>query len=242
MKIHLAIVDPEAPRSWGQPLFVDGSGRPVYLGRGADGEGEGEGEGDSGADDDADDDTEGDGDGTKDKKAAGEEADAEALRRRMKAADKRAEAAERRVRELEDKDKGELEVTQRKLAEATEQNTKLTAQVREQALENAFLKVNEITWHDPDEALAGAQRAKLLEGVQDDDGEVDLAKLKAALKAYAKAKPHHVKKDSTEEEKDQDAKAAAGPTATKTGSGRKTGTASGPTEQQLRDRYSALRR
>jgi hypothetical protein len=241
MKIHLALVNPEASARWGQPLFVDGSGRPVYLGRGADGtDDDGEGDGDSGATDDADDDSDGEDDGDKkDKKKPGEEADAEALRKKMKLADKRAAEAERKLRELEDKDKGELEVTQRKLAEATETNAKLLKQVRDQALENAFLSTNEITWHDPDDALTAAQRAGLLEGIQDEDGEVDKAKLKTALQKLAKAKPHYVK--GTEEEAGA-TKGNGGPTGTSTGSGRKKGTADGPTEQQLRDRYSALRR
>jgi hypothetical protein len=239
MKIHLALVDPKAP--WGLPLFVDGSGRPVYLGRGADGtDDDGEGGTDSGGDDDADADDDGD-DDKKDKKEPGAEADAEVLKKKMRLADKRAAEAERKLRELEDKDKGELEVTQRKLKEATETNAKLVLQVREQALENAFLSVNEITWHDPSDALTAATRLKLLEGVQDEDGEVDQAKLKTALQKLAKAKPHYVK-NNTEEDSGSGAGAGKGTTGTTTGSGRKKGTADGPTEQQLRDRYSALRR
>jgi hypothetical protein len=233
MTIHLAIVDP--------PLFVDGSGRPVYLAKGSDGtDDEGEGGTDSGGDDDADGDDGGEGEGEKGKPGA--EADAAALRNKIRLADKRAAEAEKRLRELEDKDKGALEVAERKLAEATATNDKLLVQVKEQALENAFLTVNEITWHDPSDALSAAHRAKLLDGVQDEDGEVDQTKLKAALKALAKAKPHYVKKSTEDQEEDATKGAPKGSTATKTGSGRKTGTADGPTEAQLRDRYSALRR
>jgi hypothetical protein len=239
MKIRLAIVNPEA--RWGQPLFVDGRGRPVYLGRGADGtDDEGEGDTDSGGEGDADGDGDGEGEGEKAKKDAGAEADAEALRNKIRLADKRAAAAEAKLKDLEDKDKSALEVAERKLAEAQATNDKLLAQVRTQALENAFLATNDITWHDPDDALTAAQRAGLLEGVQDEDGAVDKTKLKSALQKLAKAKPHYVKSS-----KDGDAAGAgsgAGPTGTTTGSGRKAGTKDGPTEEQLRQRYAALRR
>jgi hypothetical protein len=239
MTIHLALVDPAS--SWGQPLFVDDSGRPVYLGRGADGtDDDGEDDGDSGTEDDTDGDAEGGDKGEKDKKP-GAEADAEVLRKRMKAADKRAQAAEQRVKDLEDKDKSELEVAKRKLEEATKRADELAEKVKAKALENAFLSTNDITWHDPDDALAAAQRHNLLEGVQDEDGEVDKTKLAAALKALAKKKPHYVKKDNTEEDTEA-ANKAKGPTGTTTGSGRKRGTGTGPTEDDLRRRYSALRR
>jgi len=234
MTIHLAIVNPSAP--WGQPLFVDGRGRPVYLGRGGDGEGEGEGVGDSGTDDDADDDTDGEDGGEKDKDKPGAEADAEALRKKIRLADKRAAEAERKLRELEDKDKGELEVTKRKLAEAEADKVKLAEKVKAQALETAFLGVNEYTWHDADDALTAAGRLGLLEGVQDEEGEVDKAKLKAALAKLIKAKPHYLKKDNTGEE-DETPK---GPTGTPTGSGRQKSKKTAD-EAALRARYPALR-
>lgn len=242
MKIRLANPFLEAPVRWGQPLFVDGSGRPVYLGRGSDGTGDdGEDDTDSGGDDDADGDDDGDGEGDKDGKAKpGAEADAEALRKKIRLADKRAAAAEKRAQELEDKDKGALEVAERKLAEMQAANAKLQVKVTAQALENAFLATNEITWHDPDDALTAAQRAGLLEGVQDEDGEVDKAKLKTALQKLAKAKPHYVKSKADE---DDDAKNnGAGPTGTNTGSGRKKPANGAPDEAALRARYTAIRR
>lgn len=235
MKIHLALVDPSAP--WGQPLFIDGSGRPVYLGQGGDGDDDGEEDADSGGDDDADGSTGDEDEGKAGKgKEAGAEADAEALRKKMRLADKRAAEAERKLRELEDKDKGELEVTQRKLVEAEERVTKLTEKVHAQALENAFMSVNDYTWHDPDDALSAASRLKLLEGVQDEDGEVDKDKLKAALKKLIKAKPHYLKKDNTSDEEE----APRGPTGTPAGSTRKKPTKVAD-EAALRARYGALR-
>lgn len=241
MKIRLANPFLEAPLAWGQPLFVDGSGRPVYLGRGSDGtDDDGEGDTDSGGEDDADGDGDGGGEGDKDSKAKpGAEADAEALRKKMKLADKRAAEAERKLQELQDKDKGALEVAERKLAEAQATNAKLQAKVTAQALENAFLGVNEITWHDPDDALTAAQRAGLLEGVQDDEGEVDKTKLKAALQKLAKAKPHYVKSKADGEEETKNN--GTGSTGTTTGSGRKKPVDGVPTEKALRDRYSAIR-
>jgi len=244
MKIRLANVFPEAaPTRWGQPLFVDGSGRPVYLGRGGDGtDDDGEGSGDSGAEDDADGDDDADDEGGKDDKAKpGAEADAEALRKKMKLADKRAAEAERKLRDLEDKDKGELEVAKRKLEEVTAINAKLQEKVKAQALENAFAMADVgITWHDPDDALTAAGRLGLMEGVQDEDGEVDKAKLASALKALAKKKPHYVKTKA--DENDEQRNNGSGSTGTSTGSGRKKGAGDGPTEAELRARYAAIRR
>lgn len=242
MKIQLAIVDPSAP--WGQPLFVDGSGRPVYLGRGADGSDDGgEGEGDSGADADEDGDDDGGDDSKKgDGKKPGEEADAEALRRRMKAADKRANDAEARLRALEDAGKDKLEVAERKVTELTEANKKLTESLREQSLVNAFLLVNEHEWQDNEDALDLARRKGYLDDVQDADGEVDQKALKAKLAAFAKAKPHMLKTKKAEDGDEGKKPAGTPATGTPTGSGRKKGTEGSPTEAELRARYGALRR
>ena len=235
MTIHLAIVDPSAP--WGQPLFVDGSGRPVYLGRGSDGTGDdGEDDPDSGGDGDADDDTDGEDESKKDKDKPGAEADAEVLRKKMKLADKRAAEAERKLRELEDKDKSEVEVLKRKLEEQTAANTELVTKLKAKALENAFMAVNDYTWHDPDDAISAATRLGLLADVQDEDGEVDKDKLKAALKKLIKAKPHYLKKDNTE-----DGDEPKGPSGAPVGSGRKNKPAKGADEAALRARYPALR-
>jgi hypothetical protein len=237
MKIRLAQVDPSAP--WGQPLFVDGSGRPVYLGRGADGTDDDDEDGsDSGGADDADDDDAGDKDEKDGKNKAGAEADAEALRNKIRLADKRAAEAERKLQELTDKDKSALEVAERKLAEAEAKTAELATKLKTKALENAFMAVNEYTWHDPDDAIAAATRLGLLEGVQDDDGEVDQTKLKAALVKLIKAKPHYLKSEKSEDDEDETPK---GPSGTPTGSARKKAAKTAASEAALRARYPALR-
>lgn len=245
MRIHLAIVDPEA--RWGQPLFVDDSGRPVYLGRGADGTDDDDEDGsDSGTDDDADADDDGDDKDKKDKdkKEAGAEADAEALRKKMRLADKRAAEAERKLRELEDKDKDALEVANAKVDELTKANGELNAKLKEQSLVSAFAMVNEHEWVDPEDALDLARRRGFLDDVQDEDGEVDQKMLKRKLAEFAKAKPNMIKKAKKDEDDGEDTAGGngKGPTGTNTGSGRKKGAATGPTEEELRSRYSALRR
>ena len=243
MTIHLALVSAREAQ-WGQPLFVDDSGRPVYPARGGDGEGAGEGDddGDSGADDDADD-TDAEDKDEKDSKA-GAEADAEVLRKKMRLADKRAAEAERKLRELEDKDKGELEVTQRKLADAEKQLAEVRQKLKDNAIETAFAMVNKFEWEDAEDALELMRRKGFLEDVQDEDGEVDRKVLERKLKEFAKAKPHMLKKKTEEDEEDTDTTSGKpnGPTGQPTGSGRKNKPGTGPTEAELRNRYPALRR
>lgn len=61
-------------------------------------------------------------------------------------------------------------------------------------LQNAFLTAETgITWHDPADALALAERQGYLAEVVNDEGKVDASKLAAKLKELAKAKPHLVK-------------------------------------------------
>lgn len=237
MKIHLALVD---PARWGQPLFVDGSGRPVYPGRGADGtDDDGEGEGDSGADDDTDGDDDGGDETKKGDKGKPGPADEEVLRKKIRLADKRAAEAERKLKDLEDKDKSALEVATRKLEEMTKANEELTAKLREQALVSAFAMVNEHEWADPQDALDLARRRGFLDEVQDEDGTVDEKVLKRKLAEFAKAKPNMLKNKKAAQEEEE---APKGPTGTTTGSGRKKGAADSPTEAELLRRYSALRR
>lgn len=232
MTIQLALVHP----AWGRPLFIDGSGRPVYLGRGADGtDDDGEADGDSGTEGDEGDDTDGDKD-EKDKKdkEPGSEADAEVYRRKMKLADKRAADAEQRLKALEDKDKDALEVATRKLQEAEAKNVELNDKLKEQSLQNAFLLVNEHTWVDPGDALDLARRRGFLDDVQDEDGVVDDKLLKRKLAEFAKAKPNMVQASKEEE-------APGVKTGQTPGSGRKKDPAVAD-EAALRARYSALRR
>lgn len=235
MRVRLADVFPAVAAKAHRPLFIDGSGRTVWLAQGAgpeDDDDDADDKGDSGTGDDADDKS---GDGNHgDKKD--DKKDDEDLKKKLRLADKRAAEAEKKLRDAEDKDKSELEVAKRDLEESKKENEELAAKNHELALTNAFLLVNEYTWHDPEEALASATRRKLLEDVQDkDSGDVDPSKLKKALESLAKAAPHLVKKGVEDD--------TPGSTATHTvGKGGKGGKGAEFDRATLEKRYSALRR
>ena len=190
------------------PLFT-WRGRDIYPPFGAEGEGDGDGDQDSGpgTDDDAD-----PGNGSDDGGAGTvtrEEFDQ--LRRQLSAADKRREDAEKRLKDIDDAKKDELT----KATEQVEQLTKTLAsrdkELADMRLQNAFLTANTgITWHDPSDALALAERQGYLEGVVGEDGKVDVAKLKVKLQELAKAKAHLVKDSGGGEEKKKEPKPPTG--------------------------------
>lgn len=174
-----------------EPLFT-WRGLSVYPFFGAEGDDEGTGEPDSGSDDDTDDDA---GEGSSDSGSASvTRAEFEQLRKQLSAADKRREAAEGKLKELDDAKKDELTKATERAEAAEKQVQERDTQLAELRLENAFLTATTgITWHDPADALALAQRQGYLAEVVDEGGKVDSAKLAAKLKELAKAKPHLVK-------------------------------------------------
>lgn len=111
-------------------------------------------------------------------------ADYDALLERMKAADKNRTTAETKLRELEDKEKGDLEIAQRDLEEHKGKVTQLQTENRELRIQNAFLASNTYKWHDPEAALALADLSNVVIG---EDGKV--TGLKEALEALSKSKP-----------------------------------------------------
>jgi hypothetical protein len=175
-----------------KPLFT-WRGQAVYPVFGAEGEGEGEGGPDGEPDDDADDDA-GEEDDSGDSSSTVTQAEYDRLKRQLQAADKGKAEMEKRLRAIEDGKKDELtKATERvqELEKAQEVSTKEIADLR---LQNAFLTADTgITWHDPGDALALAERKGYLDEVVDEDGKVDSGKLTAKLKELAKAKPHLVK-------------------------------------------------
>lgn len=117
----------------------------------------------------------------------------EALHKRMTAADQRASKAEQDLRALTDKEKSELEKAQRDLQETAAERDQLRETVKTQAVRLAFLtSASDITWHDPEDALAMAMRdLKDIEVAE--DGTVDRNRVKAAAQSLAKSKPYLVK-------------------------------------------------
>lgn len=124
-------------------------------------------------------------------------AEMEALRKRMKAADKHRSKVEAQLRELMDKDLKPDEKTSKELSELRERDAKNTAALNSLRLQNAFLASNRYNWHDPEDAMSLAD----LSNVEiDEDGTVDRKALAAALKDLATRKPHLVKRDTTSDQ------------------------------------------
>lgn len=215
------------------PLFT-WRGRDVYPWFGAE-DGDGDGDGSDGEPDD-DEDTTG-GDGTSDDSAGTvTRSEFDQLRKQLSAADKRREDAEKRLKAIDDANKDELTKATERAEELEKANSKLAEETAGLRLQNAFLMADTgITWHDPADALALAERQGYLEGVVGDDGKVDQGQLKTKLKELAKAKPHLVKdpgnsKDDSSKEKDKP----------KTPTGQKVGSkvGNGGTKDELSDRYA----
>ncbi len=197
------------------PLFT-WRGRAVYPVFGAEEDGGGGGEPDSDPDDDNDAET---GEGAEGKGSdTVSRAEFEQLRNQLKAADKNKSAAERKLKELEDAKKDEFTKTTERVAELEKTNAQQAKDLADMRLQNAFLTADTgVTWHDPADALALAERQGYLAEVVDEEGKVDTGKLTAKLKELAKAKPHLVKNGNEENEKEK----PAGPTGSKVGGGSK---------------------
>lgn len=96
------------------------------------------------------------------------------LRTQLQAADRKRQEAQDALKAIQDKDLPEIDRLQRDAAALTETNARLTAQLRDQAVELAFLRDNKVRWKDSAAAL------KLLDRTQvqiSDDGTVEGVKL-----------------------------------------------------------------
>lgn len=173
---------------------------------------------------------EGKDDGASSDKKDDRDAEIEAIKARMRAADRRAAAAEAKAKEYEDKDKSEGQRLSEENESLKSEVETLKKSLQEQRLQNAFLTSNDYTWQDAEAALRLAD----LSGVVDEDGEVDKAALKKALKALAEGKPFLVKTQEGNGESKN------GPSGSSTGSSKNNRQQSGPSEDELRRRYPAL--
>lgn len=147
----------------------------------------------TGSADDQDDDDDGD-DSTDDTivtddGAVVSKADHDAVVKRMQAADRAKAQAEAKLKELADKDKGELEKATEKVTELTATNAKLTEQINALQLENAFANVTGINWRKPGAALKLARAEGYLDEVTKEDGTVDSTAFSKKVKEFAKAYP-----------------------------------------------------
>lgn len=150
---------------------------------------------------------------------------------RMKAADRAKTAAEAKAKQYEDKDKNALELATQRIEELEKNLADKDAVLRTQGLENAFFASNTVTWHNPQLALKELE----MEGVQNDDGEIDRKALKRAIENLAKQQPYLVKKEA-----EDGGKGGKGPTGSNPG-GKPLGKGEAD-RQKLEKKYPAIRR
>lgn len=121
----------------------------------------------------------------------------EALKARMIAADKRADAEAAKVKKFENANKSDLERAQQEAADAKTRADQLAATVKNQALLNAFLGNTSITWQDPTDAFALLQQ-HYMDGVEvDEAGKV--TGMDGAVKTLAKNKAYLIKPATSSE-------------------------------------------
>lgn len=123
-------------------------------------------------------------------------AEADALRERMRAADKRAADFEAKLKQLTDKDLPEAQKLQRDYEESQQQVETLQATNNSLALKVAFLEDNTYTWQNPKRAQQLIDMSQVEIGA---DGAV--TGLKEALKALATSDPYLLKQEVKEEVK-----------------------------------------
>lgn len=206
------------PSRWAglAPLFT-WRGLDVYPVFGAEGDEDGGDDANSDSDD-SDEDATGDGEDEEGSGAVTRE-EFDKLRKQLSASDKNRAAAEKKLKEIEDGKKDELTKATERAEELEKQNGQLNKDLAEARLQNAFLSANTgITWHDPADALALAERQGYLAEVVGEDGKVDSGKLAAKLKELAKAKPHLVKTSDGESGKSKKDEAPKTPTGAPVGS------------------------
>jgi hypothetical protein len=162
----------------------------------------------------------------------------EKMRKRMRAADKRADEAAQRLKEIEDAKKDDLTKAQETAAELESKVSELTETVNTLRLQNAFLTANTASWHDPDVALTLAQSKHYLDDIVSDDGEVDKKELKKALERLAKEHTYLVKSEDKKRDDQQDDVPSG-----ESGGGRSDNSKDEKTKQdRLKRRFPALNR
>lgn len=154
---------------------------------------------DDGGQDDTSDDTDSGGD---DKGDVISRAEYEELKKRMVAADKRAAALEQEKKKAEDAKKDELTKATDRVGELEQENATLLKQVSGLNLQVAFLSANNHDWHDPEEALASAERNGYLDDAIGEDGSVDKVRLGKALDRLAKEKKFLVRDKKNKDQQD----------------------------------------
>lgn len=135
------------------------------------------------------------------KKITALESEKERHYKRRKAAEAENEELKRKLKEHEDAKLSDSQKAAKELEETKQENGNLKSTLRQLALHNAFLLVNDVKWHNPKRALASVD----LSDVEiDDEGKVDDKALKAAIKKLADEEPYLVAQDDSEDDDKDD--------------------------------------
>lgn len=171
-------------------LGISSTGFPIYVIQGSEGENEGTNEGKP----EEKEKEGGDGGGTTEGTAEAPQPQVvsreeyETILRRLNAADQAKGAAEKRLREIDDADKSELEKAKRDLEEIKKRAEAAEAAALQAKLANEILKFPGFIWHDPEAVL----RLVDMEMISvDEDGKV--TGVKDALNKLAKDKAYLLK-------------------------------------------------
>jgi len=193
-------------------LGVTSTGFPIYLICGAENDANGSGEGSSsGTDDDKDTKTtseEGSSGGTDEVPApkSYSEEEFETILRRLRAADEAKGKAGKRLQEMDDAEKSELEKAKRDLQVAQQELANLKQENLRGKIANAILQYPGFTWHDPEVVLQLVDMDDL--EVDQDTGKVK--GVKDALTKLAKDKPFLLKGKTDDKSKDNQQNGTAG--------------------------------
>lgn len=191
-----------------EPIAALEDGTPIYPIMGSEDDpqegGDGDDDEEDSEDEDGDEDESGKDKDEKPKRRPKSKETPEQMKRRLNREAKEhreaREAAEAKLREIEDKDKSELEIAKRDLAELQEKFDKVPETMNDLRIENAFLKLDrdKYNWHDP-EIVIGLIRKEVEIA---EDGSVD--GLEDAVKALAKSKPYLLKKKDADDGEEED--------------------------------------
>lgn len=193
-----------------EPIAALEDGTPIYPIMGSEDDpqegGDGDDDEEDSEDEDGDEDESGKDKDEKPKRRPKSKETPEQMKRRLNREAKEhreaREAAEAKLREIEDKDKSELEIAKRDLAELQEKFDKVPETMNNLRIENAFLRLDrdKYNWHDPSDALD--RILKDPDVTLNEDGSVE--GLEDAVKALAKSKPYLLKKKDADDGEEED--------------------------------------
>jgi hypothetical protein len=162
-------------------------------------------------------------------------AEFERIRNQLSASDKARQEAQDKLKEIADKDKGELEKATERAKDLEAQLAAAQAELQQSRLEKAMLTDAEFgadKWHDPDDVLVRLNRAVKDEQVTVKDGEPDKDSVKKFLKDLSTKKAYLLKTTGS-----AGSNGSGGKSGEPVGGGDRRTKAGEDTDEQIRKRY-----